>query len=65
MAKIKNKLNVGITKPKKVTLVCNSMFLCMIYVLAHVKMHSDVTGSKIQYANPTTPTPNHPHPHPK
>ena len=49
MAKIKNKRNVGIIKPKKVILVCNSMFLCMTYSLVHVKMHSGVTWSKIQY----------------
>ena len=49
MAKIKNKHNVGITKPKKVILVCDSMFLRLIYSLMHVIMHSDVTWSKIQY----------------
>ena len=49
MAKIKNKRNVGIIKPKKVILVYNSMFLCMTYSLVHVKMHSGVTWSKIQY----------------
>ena len=49
MAKIKNKHNVGIIKPKKVILVYNSMFLCMIYSLVHVKMHPDVTWSKIQH----------------
>ena len=51
MAKIKSKHNVGIIKPQKVILVCNSMFLCMIYSLVHVKMHSDITWSKIQYGH--------------
>ena len=51
MAKIKNKHNVGFIKSKVVILVCNSMFLCMIYSLVHVKMHSDVTWSKIQYGH--------------
>ena len=49
MVKIQNKHKVGIIKPKKVILVCNSLFLCLIYSLVHVKMHSDVTWSKIQY----------------
>ena len=53
MDKIKNKHNVGIIKPKKVILVCNSMFLCMIYSLVYVKCTQMSHDLKLNMA--TTP----------
>ena len=49
IAKIKNKHNFDIIEPRKVILVSNSMFLSMIYSLAYLKMHFEVTWPEIQY----------------
>ena len=37
MAKMTNKGNFGIIKPRKLIFVCNSMFVSMIYSLVHLK----------------------------